>query len=79
MGQEDPQKKGMATYSSILTWRIPWPEESGGLRPLGHKESDTTEQLSLPTSKKRTTGVIHLTACQQEDSNDESYLIHLKI
>ena len=22
----------------------------GGLRPLGHKESDTTEQLSLPTS-----------------------------
>ena len=24
---EDPPEKGMATYSSILTWRIPWTEE----------------------------------------------------
>ena len=23
--------KGMATHSSILAWRIPWTEESGGL------------------------------------------------
>ena len=23
--------KGMATHSSILTWRIPWTEEPGGL------------------------------------------------
>ena len=23
-GQEDPLEKGMATYSSILAWRIPW-------------------------------------------------------
>ena len=30
LGQEDPLEKGMATYSSILTWRIPWTEESGG-------------------------------------------------
>ena len=27
LGQEDPLEKGMATYSSILTWRIPWTEE----------------------------------------------------
>ena len=27
----DPLEKGMATHSSILAWRIPWPEESGGL------------------------------------------------
>ena len=50
MGQEDPQKKGMATHSSILTWRILWPEELVGYSPQGHKESDTTEQLTLPTS-----------------------------
>ena len=31
LGQEDPPKKGMATHSSILTWRIPWTEETGGL------------------------------------------------
>ena len=24
LGQEDPLKKGKATHSSILTWRIPW-------------------------------------------------------
>ena len=28
---EDPLEEGMATDSSILAWRIPWPEESGGL------------------------------------------------
>ena len=26
----DPLEKGMATYSSILAWRIPWTEEPGG-------------------------------------------------
>ena len=31
LGQEDPQEKGMATHSSIVAWRIPWPEEPGGL------------------------------------------------
>ena len=24
LGQEDPLEEGMATYSNILTWRIPW-------------------------------------------------------
>ena len=24
LGWEDPLEKGMATYSSILAWRIPW-------------------------------------------------------
>ena len=44
---EDPLEKGMATHSSILTWRIPWTEESGGVySPWGRKESDTTEQLT---------------------------------
>ena len=31
MDQEDPLKKGMATHSSILDWKIPWTEEPGGL------------------------------------------------
>jgi len=34
---EDPMEEGMATYSSILAWRIPWTEEPGGL--WGHKET----------------------------------------
>ena len=31
LGQEDPLEKEMATHSSILAWRIPWAEETGGL------------------------------------------------
>ena len=30
-----PLEKGMATYSNILDWRIPWTEEPGGLQFLG--------------------------------------------
>ena len=32
---EDPLEKGMATHSSILAWRVPWREESGGLESVG--------------------------------------------
>ena len=35
LGWEDPLEKGMATHSSILTWRIPWTEESRGLQSMG--------------------------------------------
>ena len=57
LGWEDPLEKRMATHSSILAWRAPWTEEPGklqsmpGYSPWGHKELDTTEQLSLmPTA-----------------------------
>ena len=42
LGWEDPLEKGMATHSIILAWRIPWTEETGGLRSMGSQESDTT-------------------------------------
>ena len=35
LGWEDPLKKGMATLSSILAWRISWTEEPGGLWSMG--------------------------------------------
>ena len=31
LGREDPLEEGMATYFSILAWRIPWTEEPGRL------------------------------------------------
>ena len=34
LDQEDPLEKEMATYSSILAWRIPWTEELGGLQSM---------------------------------------------
>ena len=33
LGWEEPLEKGKATDSSILAWKIPWTEESGGLSP----------------------------------------------
>ena len=35
LGEEDPLEKEMATYSSILAWKIPRTEEPGGLQALG--------------------------------------------
>ena len=35
LGQEDPLENGMATYSSILAWRIPWTEGPVGCSPWG--------------------------------------------
>ena len=35
LDQEDPLEKDMATYPSILAWRIPWTEEPGGLQSTG--------------------------------------------
>ena len=41
-GWEDPLEKEMPTHSSLLAWRIPWTEESGGLQSMGSQELDTT-------------------------------------
>ena len=49
LGWEDPLEKGMATHSSILSWRIPWTEEPAGYNPWGHNESDTTEHVLQKT------------------------------
>ena len=35
LGWKDPLEKGMGTHSSILSWRVPWTEEPGELRPVG--------------------------------------------
>ena len=43
LGREDPLEEEMATHSSILAWRVPWTEESGGLWSTG---SQSQTQLS---------------------------------
>ena len=35
LGWEESLEEEMATHSSILTWRIPWAEEPGGLQRVG--------------------------------------------
>ena len=39
LGQEDPLEKGMATYSNILAWRIPWTDDPGGLQSMGSQRA----------------------------------------
>ena len=42
-GLESPLKEGMASHSTILTWRIPMDKMSlEGYCPWGHNESDMT-------------------------------------
>ena len=41
LGWDDTLKKGTATQSSILAWRVPWMYS-----PWGRKESDMNEGLS---------------------------------
>ena len=50
-GQQDPLEKGMATYSHVLAWKIPWTEESGGIQSMGsqrvkHKWETNTSTFS---------------------------------
>ena len=43
LGRENPLEKGMATYSSILAWRIPRQRSLVGYSPWGCKQSEMTE------------------------------------
>ena len=50
--QEDPLEEGMATHSSIHTWRIPWTEEPGmpqstGLQRVRHNWNHLAHTRSL--------------------------------
>ena len=42
LGWEDPTEKEMSTHSSMLAWKFPWTEETGGLQSMGSQELDTT-------------------------------------
>ena len=48
LGWKDPLKKGMATHSSILAWRIRWTEKPGGLQSMGVAKGQT--QLKQPST-----------------------------
>ena len=46
LDQEDALEEEMATHSSILAWRIPWPEEPGGLQTIGSQSQTQLKRLS---------------------------------
>ena len=39
LGQEDLLEKEIETHSSILAWKIPWTEKSGGLESTGSQRA----------------------------------------
>ena len=51
LGPEDALKEEIATHSSILAWRIQWPEEPGGLQSMGSQSQTRLEQLSTHKMK----------------------------
>ena len=44
LGREDLLEEEMATYSSILAWKISWTEDIGGLQTMGSQR--VGQQLS---------------------------------
>ena len=54
LGWEDPLQEQMATHSSILTWRIPWTEEPGGLKPIGSQKTVGHNRGTKQACKQKT-------------------------
>ena len=69
----------MVIHSSILAWRIPWTEESGGLQysPWSCRESDTTEQLTHTHTHTNTQLIYSVSGVHQSDSDIYMYLYSL--
>ena len=48
LGWEDPLEEDMATRSSILAWRIPWPGEPGKLQSMEFSRREYWSRLPCP-------------------------------
>ena len=74
---EDPLEEGMAIYSSILAWRIPWTKEPGkGYSPQGCKESDMTEGTQHEVSQKKKNKhhtIMHIYGIQKNGTDEPIY------
>ena len=49
LGREDPLEKGLATHSSVLGWRIPQTEETGGLQSVESQSHSQVKGISMLT------------------------------
>ena len=51
LDREDSLEKEMATYSSILSWKIPWTEEPGRLQSMGSQRVEHDLATKSPPLK----------------------------
>ena len=75
--QEDHLEKGMAIHSSILAWRIPWTEETGGLPSMGlqrvrHDWANNTRVYIIHTHTHANT---HTRTCAHTLLNSEFFFL----
>ena len=73
LGWDDPLEEGMATHSSILTWRIPRTEEPGGLQSTGsrrarHDWGDLACTQSVEDEKTSVAGTSSYLSSIQQDA-----------
>ena len=66
LGWEDPLEKEMATHSSVLAWKIPWTEDSGGLQPMGSQKRAGHDLVT-----KTTTGYLMVNATNSETNEHQ--------
>ena len=77
LGWEDPLEKEMATYSSILAWKITWTEESGGLQFITWKISWTEEPGGLQSMGSQRVGHDLVTKQQPHPSFEARCILRL--
>ena len=68
---EDPLEEERATHSSILAWKIPWTEESGGLQSTGWQRFEhdwVTEQACTHVLQVTTDASCHFTSKEAQES-----------
>ena len=65
--REDPLEEGMATYSSILAWRIPWTEEPGGFQRVQRAAKSWTQLKRFSTNTRAFT-LIQMISVLEGDS-----------
>ena len=68
LGWEDPLQKGMTAHSSSLAWRIPWTEESGGLKSMGsqrvgHDWATKTHTHNFKSPEEPKCDLVHVWLC----------------
>ena len=60
LGGENPLEEEMATYSSILAWRISWTEEPGGLQSTGSQRMGHNPVTNTHTHTHTHTYILYL-------------------